>query len=1068
MHGDLTRIGSVYGDLYVGGAAPARSHYLKQVERLAPPELVGRAAEIAQLTDFCRSGGGYLWLRAPAWSGKSALLSSFVLEPPDGVVVVSFFITANLARQADRRAFVDSVLEQLCALLGRPFPHHSPETNREAHLLGLLAEAARLVRDRGEHFALVVDGLDEDLGVDGGHDAHSIAALLPVDPPAGMRVIVAGRPAPPLPVDLPEHHPLRGDSVVFPLTPSEKGKAVRASMERDLKRLLTGTAVERDLLGLVTAAGGGLGTADLAALTDCSVWEVEDRLETVAGRSFTRLPGVGGDSPDVLVLAHERLLVTARRMLHGKLAPYHERLHTWADDHAARGWPSDTPEFLFRGYFALLTAIGDHARMVRLATDPARHRWLLRTTYTDSAALAEIAATQAVLRGVPDLANLARLAVHRAALLRPNNRFPTNLAAAWAMAGQTERAEEMAGLFVWPPEQIDSLLATQRAVRDLGETERADRLLAQAEAACARVHQFFGGRPIALVAAEYERLGECSAAERVSGLGANEFERIRALTVRAGATVATDRAWELIARAEAVTSVEQWPSRALADLATVVHGLGEPVRATDLLAAAESNHGWTGALKSPGHADLLTAAGFEVDGILAPIDADYIAECAAEVGDVQQAVRLAAQVDKSNREPLIDRLVERIARLDSGRAEELARPTADGARLGVRLAIVAASATGTRATDLIAEAETLAGETVDPVQRSTAFLAVATALAEKGDTGRAVEMARDYARPEAGNAVVRVAARLLRAGDVKGGTGLLELVEVLTRGRYSVEDERRAVKWVQAMVDFGDLDHAERAAAGFADATARSAAWAVIVEGAVRRGALDLAERALAAVEDEALRRCPRLDLIRGRLAEGDHARAADLAGAAPDPEHAADALAVVAADSRLPEHLALARRAVDAVPEPHVQRRILLDLLEAAASSGRRTAVEDLVGDLDRVTQEGLTRLETPSLRRGAARFLGLRRFSLRSLREIVETIDSHRRVSMSPTVSLNVSKRVVPVEPPARRTDTAGLPADQVLAVELVERDWHYVLDDLLDRHPEIYPVILAEVDKLSAGVV
>ena len=43
---------------------------------------------------------------------------------------------------------------------------------------------------------LVVDGLDEDRGVTTGPDAHSIAGLLPADPPAGMRVIVAGRPEP--------------------------------------------------------------------------------------------------------------------------------------------------------------------------------------------------------------------------------------------------------------------------------------------------------------------------------------------------------------------------------------------------------------------------------------------------------------------------------------------------------------------------------------------------------------------------------------------------------------------------------------------------------------------------------------------------------------------------------------------------------------------------------------------------------------------------------------------------------------------------------------------------------
>src|SRR3712207_8531738 len=41
------------------------------------------------------------------------------------------------------------------------------------------SEAAHACRERGEHFVLVVDGLDEDRGVTSGPDAHSIAALLP-------------------------------------------------------------------------------------------------------------------------------------------------------------------------------------------------------------------------------------------------------------------------------------------------------------------------------------------------------------------------------------------------------------------------------------------------------------------------------------------------------------------------------------------------------------------------------------------------------------------------------------------------------------------------------------------------------------------------------------------------------------------------------------------------------------------------------------------------------------------------------------------------------------------------
>src|SRR6185437_11762018 len=63
--------------------AAARSAYLEQVRRIAPPDppgLAGRDAELAELTRFCLAPDGppYAWWRAGPWAGKSALLSTFV------------------------------------------------------------------------------------------------------------------------------------------------------------------------------------------------------------------------------------------------------------------------------------------------------------------------------------------------------------------------------------------------------------------------------------------------------------------------------------------------------------------------------------------------------------------------------------------------------------------------------------------------------------------------------------------------------------------------------------------------------------------------------------------------------------------------------------------------------------------------------------------------------------------------------------------------------------------------------------------------------------------------------
>ncbi len=287
--GSFANSGYIRGDVTLVSAEAARSAYREQVRRIAPSTLIGRERELAELAQFCTTAtpGSYAWWKAPAWAGKSALLSWFVLHPPPGVQVVSFFVTSRLAAQNDRSAFVDVMLEQLADLLGRPLPGYLTNATRDGHLLAMLALSAEACQQRGERLVLVVDGLDEDCGItaEGG---HSIAALLPAQPPSGLRIVVSGRPNPPLPSDVPNDHPLRSAAIVRTLSRSPHAELVKADAERDLKRLVKGTPAEQDLLGLVTASGGGLSGPDLADLTGLREWEIEEHLHTVAGRAFSR------------------------------------------------------------------------------------------------------------------------------------------------------------------------------------------------------------------------------------------------------------------------------------------------------------------------------------------------------------------------------------------------------------------------------------------------------------------------------------------------------------------------------------------------------------------------------------------------------------------------------------------------------------------------------------------------------------------------------------------------------------------------------------------------------------
>jgi hypothetical protein len=319
----------------------SRSAYLQQVRRIAPPDppgLLGREAELAELAAFCLDPGQepYLLWQAGAWAGKSALLSTFVLRPPPEVArrvrLVSFFITAQLAAQDTREAFTQVLLEQLAELTQRELPAMLPEAIREAYLLDLLAEAAVECQDAGRRLVLVVDGLDEDRGVTTGLGAHSIAALLPADPPAGMRLIVAGRPRPPIPDDVPGLHPLRDAGIVRPLLDSPYARDVERLSRQELGRLLHGTPLERDLLGLLTAARGGLSGSELEELTGAPRGEVEEILRTVAGRTFAcrtsqRAPQA---SSEVYLLGHQELYTAAVRYLGHRLDSYRDRLDDWA------------------------------------------------------------------------------------------------------------------------------------------------------------------------------------------------------------------------------------------------------------------------------------------------------------------------------------------------------------------------------------------------------------------------------------------------------------------------------------------------------------------------------------------------------------------------------------------------------------------------------------------------------------------------------------------------------------------------------------------------------------------
>jgi tetratricopeptide (TPR) repeat protein len=443
--------------VFAGHAAV--SGYLLQVEQaLAAADFQGRESELAQLAAFCthdvpadRPGANYWRWVAPAWAGKSALLAHFVLHPPPGVDVVSFFITSRMAAQNDAAAFCEVVQRQVYALLGEEEPLITPATRDEQMLLAL-HRAAQECAARGRRLVLVVDGLDEDRGVIAGADGHSIAALLPRVPTHGLRIVVAARPHPPVPGDVPADHPLRTTRIDHRLEPSPHARAARWDAEEDLLRLRDGGGLGWDLAALTVAAGGGLSAPDFAELTGSLARLVERELSAVNGRSFRQRSGHWTSAgPPVFLLAHEEIRRGAAELVTDQeLATHHSRLHRWADSYRRAGWPEGTPEYLLRGYTQLLRDQGDISRLVALACDTRRQERLWRVSGADLEALSTVsAAFDLVLadggrRGDQDVSVGLRLAASRDGLHNRTTSLSPALIALWAQCGFPARAVDLA------------------------------------------------------------------------------------------------------------------------------------------------------------------------------------------------------------------------------------------------------------------------------------------------------------------------------------------------------------------------------------------------------------------------------------------------------------------------------------------------------------------------------------------------------------------------------------------------------------------------------------------------
>ncbi|MFE9069058.1 hypothetical protein [Streptomyces violaceusniger] len=444
-------------------------------QHIVPPALLDREDELGELTAFCTApdlpgAPAYLWWQAPPWAGKSALVSDFVLRRrPDGVEVVSYFITDRLGRN-DRQGFLKAVMRQLAAVAQQDA---GAVGSRPEDFPDLCQAAAEACQARGGRLVLIVDGLDEDRGAVSGE--LSIAALLPRVPPAGMRVVVTGRPGPPVADDVASDHPLRTRSVIRTLAPWPHAQGISALARRELHRLLDDEQVGVPLLGLLVAARGALTATDLAGLVGVRPYRVGQLLHGITGRSF--VPDDHGqalvsDTPAaarVHALGHEELRREALAAL-GDVTEFEQRLNEWADGYRVRNWTSDTPSYLLYDYPRMLHSADDIQRLTAIVLDPHRQRALLERASLDTA-FSDIELTaQTVRRQRPDdLVKLAALAASSTVLAERARALPPGVPVAFARLGYARRAMGLALVAPSPAEKAVRLASVTRVLDSISD-----------------------------------------------------------------------------------------------------------------------------------------------------------------------------------------------------------------------------------------------------------------------------------------------------------------------------------------------------------------------------------------------------------------------------------------------------------------------------------------------------------------------------------------------------------------------------------------------------------------------
>jgi hypothetical protein len=448
---------------------PLVNAHLADVQALAPKELHNRYDDVKAIEQFALLQRGSWWgWRADPWAGKTALMATLALNPPQGLQAVSFFVLGREALANTRARFYAQIIPQLASLLGwRTVRRSADPVGVRAQFWDLLRRAAHTAEQRGTRLLLLLDGLDEDAAlIDPRAGRGSIAATLPLNPPSGVCVVVSSRPNPPLPYDVPSNHPIRDPHNWHKLDPSSAATVAHTAAESDLLDLIS-SKLGKKLAATIAAAGAPLTCVDLAEITDSDYLKVTRLIASRSARAL--VPVISSLNPEYPLsyrLGHEKLdelLIhnldprswaapvdrsAWRSIRFAALGPWRELIYRWALQWANRGWPGGTPGYLLEGSYPALLLQDETKKdeLVTLLTDGRRLNRLYRMNLADYASLNQIrnVVNEVLTTSTPDLAVTGPLLVTAERLSTRSDRTPTFLLELLTALGRTTQAVDIA------------------------------------------------------------------------------------------------------------------------------------------------------------------------------------------------------------------------------------------------------------------------------------------------------------------------------------------------------------------------------------------------------------------------------------------------------------------------------------------------------------------------------------------------------------------------------------------------------------------------------------------------